>query len=221
MEPCTAKPYCLVPIQGRDYLWTPEQGLDPEAIQTVDLWIWRGANRLRQVAARCGLSVDDLAQEGRLGALRAARDYDPARGAKFLTYAYYWIRHYMLSALQTGDVSIPERSRDALRLSGGMPVVLSLDTPLPGWEQDLAALLPGDPDPEPDQVLDRTKARLREALGRLKAREREVLVRRFYRGETLDAIGLSWSLTRQRVAQIERRALLRLRLLLGQEGAKA
>jgi RNA polymerase primary sigma factor len=220
METCTAKPFVLVPIRGKEYLWTPEKGLDPAAVETVDGWIWKGANRLRIAAAMCGLSVEDLAQEGRIGALRAARDYDPTVGAKFLTYAFYWIRHCMLSALETGDVSISERARESMRNQGGLPVVFSLDAPIPGWDQDLAETLPGDPDPEPDQLLDSTKRSLARAMNRLKPQDQEVLVRRYFHGETLDSIGLSWGRTRQRVAQIERRALMRLRLALGTKGVR-
>jgi RNA polymerase sigma factor (sigma-70 family) len=37
-------------------------------------------------------SHDDLAQEGFIGLLQAVRTYDPSRGAKFMTWAYYHVR---------------------------------------------------------------------------------------------------------------------------------
>lgn len=214
MEPCTASPFLLVTIQGKEYLWTPETGLDPAAIETVDLWILRGANRLRTAAALSGLSVDDVAQEGRLGALRAAREFDPTRGTKFLTYAFYWIRHYMLESLATGAVVIPRRERESMLKASGLPFVLSTDAPMPGWDKDFGSTLPADPAPEPDQLLDSAKAKLRKAVASLNDQDREVLTRRYFGGETLEEIATSWGRTRQRVSQIEARALRRVRLAL-------
>ena len=35
---------------------------------------------------------DDLAQEGALGLMQAAKLFDPAHGTQFLTYAGFWIK---------------------------------------------------------------------------------------------------------------------------------
>ena len=216
MEPSTVQPYRMVHVRGKDYLWTPESGLDPAVVETVDPWIWRGAYRLRVAAQIVGLSVEDIVQEGRLGALRSAQDFDPRRNAKFLTYAFYWIRHRMLEALGTGDVSISRRKREALLKTSEMPRLFSLDRPLPGWDQDLGTTLPADPEPDMDPILGSTKARIRAAIMALGDKDRELIIRRYWCGETLDQIGQSWGRTRQRVAQIETRALQRLRHSLGE-----
>src|SRR5262249_30793356 len=39
-----------------------------------------------------GLSLDDLIGEGNLGLIRAATDFQPRFGARFSTYASYWIK---------------------------------------------------------------------------------------------------------------------------------
>jgi RNA polymerase primary sigma factor len=52
----------------------------------------------RQYVER-GLSLDDLIGEGNLGLIRAAAEYDPGLGTSFSTYATYWIKEAILSAL--------------------------------------------------------------------------------------------------------------------------
>jgi RNA polymerase sigma-32 factor len=57
---------------------------------------------LRFVAAialqyrRYGIPIWDLIAEGSLGLMLAVRKFDPERGTRFVTYAGYWIRAYVL-----------------------------------------------------------------------------------------------------------------------------
>jgi RNA polymerase primary sigma factor len=50
--------------------------------------------------SQLGLPMADLVQEGNLGLIKALERYDPGRNTRFSTYAAWWIRHYMLRAVQ-------------------------------------------------------------------------------------------------------------------------
>ena len=63
---------------------------------------------------RCGVPVDDLIQEGNLGLIRAARNFDPlTHSARFATYATYWIRCFIVRALASNGSLIhrPEHAQ--------------------------------------------------------------------------------------------------------------
>lgn len=70
---------------------------------------------------RYGIPLSELIAEGSLGLLLAVRKFDPDRGTRFVTYAGYWIRAYVLdlvvkSASMVGGGSGVLRSKLFFRL---------------------------------------------------------------------------------------------------------
>lgn len=70
---------------------------------------------------RYGIPISELLAEGNLGLMMAVRKFDPERGTRFVTYAGYWIRAYVLdlvvrSTTMVGAGSGPLRSKLFFRL---------------------------------------------------------------------------------------------------------
>lgn len=142
------------------------------------------------------LPIEDLRQQGYLGLVWAARQYDPARGAAFPSYAVPCIRGYMLRLVSGEDYGRWPRNT----------VLTDEEDLLTAVEEHKAEDL--EPEVERDIEL------IRMAVEDLRPPGREVVRRYFGFGgepEGLASIARSLGVSRQRAWQIGQQALCAIR----------
>ena len=89
----------LSPDEERELTLAYYERQDPLAARKLVIHNLRLVVKLAYRYRRAWASVLDLIQEGNVGLVEAVRRFDPFKGAKFSTYATFWIRAYMLRYL--------------------------------------------------------------------------------------------------------------------------
>jgi len=185
---------------------------------------------------KAGVPLLDLIQEGNLGLIRAVEKFDYKLGFKLSTYATWWPVHVaeqvrraqrsrrQLAQKLNRDPSVEEIAQDSgftiervRELFDLVEDPVSLETPVGDGESMVADLIEDERAESPDGAsAERARAvELAAAVERLNPRMRHVVTRRFGLDgkppQTLEDVGADLGITRERVRQLETRALRELR----------
>lgn len=192
-------------------------------VQANLLLVWKAVTR--QTVRRSmhpGTSFDDLAQAGFLALCRAARNYDPTAGVQFSTYATVSIKNAIFDELcyKSSLIHVPldavgirpgETRLDAVFRLRPMQLKTASETFLRHggeWMPD-SDYEPKAPVEDIDEELDSQNraAVLHDSLEAMPERARHILRARWFDGRTLQDIGNELRLSKERVRQLEVKAL--------------
>jgi len=152
-------------------------------------------------------SLFELISDGNMSLIRAVDKFDYIRGFKFSTYASWAI-------MKNFARSVPKAGKHRERFMTGRDELLEMTEDL-RFEGE-------EPYREPDITV---KESIQRVLDELSPREREIVMRRYGLGDmpgpqTLEEVGRHFGVTKERVRQIEMRALRKLRGMLSREAVE-
>jgi len=144
--------------------------------------------------------LEDLIQEGFCGLIKAAEKYDYNKGFKFLTYAIWWVRQYIIQFLNQNQ---------KIEVDLDAPITEECDKSFLEFLEDVNT----STDYELWQAVQTTDINV--CLGRTLTDKENLIVRLYFGLDsdrfTLEQIGMIFNVTRERIRQIKKRALSKLK----------
>ncbi|KAK3148692.1 hypothetical protein QOZ80_3AG0207460 [Eleusine coracana subsp. coracana] len=211
-----------------------------------------------------GLDIQDLVQDGCCGLMKTFEKFNPSKGCRFPTYAYWWIRQSIKKSIFKNSrlIRLPEsvyaltrkvgKARTECIMEGEQPTNENVARRAGITTEKLARLraktkktrsmqdrvwsddgvtfqeITEDPNVEPPELsIERLMMRqqVRDFLGILSPREKEIIEHRFgiHDGEpkTLHVIGDIYGLSKERIRQVQNKALDKLKKSVAAQGFDA
>jgi len=162
-----------------------------------------GIARCMRIPSASLADRDDAASAAMIGLISAVDRFDPGRGVPFEAYAALRIRGAVVDEIRHVD----ERGR-ADRRPEGAELAVSLDVLLDTGKHQGPAVDDGFTERYEQEDL---KTRIQDALGRLPARQREVIARYYGDELTLREAGAKMGVSEARACQLHGRAIQSLR----------
>lgn len=156
----------------------------------------------------CGLPFADIVEEGNIGLIRAIDRFDPKKDNKVISYAVWWIRKTIIEAIEKRGVLDAENIDDLIPVEGEVEKESN--------ELIAKVIIPNKQDftVNKEQPVD-AKQILEELFEGIPERERFIVSDYFgldgVKPKTLEEIGEDLNLTKERVRQLNEKALKKMR----------
>ncbi len=196
----------LDPARAKSSVMDRIEELYDQAVQTKNQIVQANLRLVVSIAKRHVNAAEDffpLVSDGNMSLIRAVEKFDFARGNKFSTYASWAI-------MKNYARTIPDefKHRDRFRTSHDEMFSATEDDRSDQYEQESAQQL--------------RRQQISKILSRLDEREQKIIISRFgldhsHEPQTLKEVGAEMGVTKERVRQIESRALNKLRMAVQEE----
>jgi len=184
-----------------------------------------------------GMDLPDLISEGNVGLIRAAKEFDPTKKVRFISYAVWWIKQSIMASLNDNarTIRLPSNiiqdlqklKKEPLSEDGAqthtkkgslsLPYCVSLSDKINEEGDQLVDIVVNHNADNPQQFLEDEegrKAHVRKALNVLNDKEKIIITKYFGLDGVecnLEDLGEEFGCTKERIRQLKEKAMKKLR----------